>query len=158
MKSIEKDINQIQTRLQEIQRVYREQSDAYQSSGSIADGGVSSSFHEQRVLVSWTIVWEKLLYAFFFFRRKLNLPTLRWIGKNVQYQWGTRHPTSISKAVKNSNENIVELIYYIEHQEKLASEVRAKINSEVKQIQLLLFNIKSIGESRSAPLPSLKDD
>ena len=155
MKAIEKDINQIQTRLQEIQRVYREQSDAYQSSGSIADGGVSSSFHERRVLVSWAIVWEKIRYVFFFFRRKLNLPTLRWIGKNVQYQWGIRHPTTISKAIKNANENVVELIYYIEHREKLASEVRAKIKTEVKEIQILLFNIKSIGLAAS---PSSKED
>lgn len=83
---------------------------------------------------------------------KLNLPTLRWIGKNVQYQWGTRHPTTISKAVKNANENVVELIYYIEHREKLASEVRAKINSEVREIQFLLFNI------RLAASPSSKEE
>ena len=71
----------------------------------------------------------------------------------MQYQWGTRHPTTISIAVKNANENVVELIYYIEHREKLASEVRAKINSEVRQIQLLLFNIKSMAAS-----PSSKED
>ena len=56
-------------------------------------------------------------------------------------------PSTVSQAVKNANEKVLDLIDLVKHQE-LASEASSEIIEEAEAIQLLLFNIKlnSTGE------------
>jgi len=133
IKHVEKDVAAIHKRLLRIQQINFEHSPGFQSTGSVKDNNTAGEFDETRLVLSLSMIKERIFFFFFLVRRKLNLPTF-------QYQW-QMSPTSstVSEAVKNANEKVVELQDFVMYN-KLAGESR--MIEEIKHIQLLLFNIK----------------
>ena len=142
VRSIEKDINRIYQRLRSIQTIYHKQSPALQSSssGHVAEGK-ESSFYQKR-FISPALILSKISYIIFCLRKVLNIPQYRW-----QLMEPYQSPSTVSQAVKNANEKVLDLIDLVKHQE-LAPEALSNIIVEAEQIQLILFNIKvsSTGE------------
>ena len=140
VRSIEKDINRIHQRLRSIQLMYHKQSPAFQSSGNVAEGKQSSFYKRRFISLASILSW--ISYVIFCLRKALNIPQYRW-----QLMEPYQSPSTVSQAVKNANEKVLDLIDLVKHQE-LASEASSEIIEEAEAIQLLLFNIKlnSTGE------------
>ena len=66
-------------------------------------------------------------------------------------------PSTVSQAVKNANEKVLDLIDLVKHQE-LAPEALSEIIEEAEAIQLLLFNIKVNSTGEIIPDSSSKEE
>lgn len=141
---IEKDTASIHKRLLRIQQINFEHSPGFQSTGSVKDSSTTGQFDEKRLVLSLSMIKERIFFFFFLVRRKLNLPTF-------QYQWQMSPTAStVSEAVKNANEKVVELRDFVMMNNKLAGE--SQMIEQIEHIQLLLFNIKVHETNRQMPV------